>query len=103
MPNRAKSSRPEHRKRAVRQSVTLPGPLAVEVRRVAKERHLTVSRAVASLVARGVQAEQNERESLDAAYSRFMNESDPQHREDAGKDLIRAVFGRDAIAEDPVL
>jgi hypothetical protein len=75
----------------------------VEVRRVAKERHFTVSRAVASLVARGVQAEQNERESLDAAYDRFMTKADPKHREDAGKDLIRAVFGKDAIAEDPVL
>ena len=103
MPNRAKSARPEHRKGTIRQSITLPGPLAVEVRRVAKERRLTVSRAVASLVARGVQAEQNERESLDAAYDRFMNQSDPQHREAAGKDLIRAVFGKDAIAEDPVL
>ena len=103
MPNRAKSARPEHRKGTIRQSITLPTPLAVEVRRVAKERHLTVSRAVASLVARGVQAEQNERETLDAAYDRFMNEGDPQQREDTGKDLIRAVFGRDAIAEDPVL
>jgi hypothetical protein len=102
MPNRAKSRRPDHSKGAVRQRITLPGPLALEVRRVAKERHLTVSRAVASLVARGVQAEQSERKSLDAAYHRFMSESDPQHREDAGKDLIRAVFGKDAIAEDPV-
>jgi hypothetical protein len=75
----------------------------VEVRRVAKERHLTVSRGVASLVARGVQAEQNEKETLDAPYDRFMNEGDPQQRENAGEELIRAVFGKDAIAEDPVL
>jgi hypothetical protein len=103
MPNRAKSARTEPRKGSIRQSVTIPGPLAVEVRRVAKEHHLTVSRAVASLVARGVRAEQSERQSLDAAYDRFMNESDPANKEDAGKDLIRAVFGKDAIAEDPVL
>jgi hypothetical protein len=62
-----------------------------------------VSRAVASLVARGVQAERGEKANLEAAYDRFMNESDPSHREVAGKDLIRAVFGKDAIAEDPVL
>ena len=39
------------------------------------------------------------REDLDAVYRRFMTESDPDHREDAGKDLIRAVFGKDAIAQ----
>ena len=101
MPNQAKSARPL--KGTVRQSVTLPAPLAVEVRRVAKERHLTVSRAMATLVARGVQAERGEKESLAAAYERFMSEADPKHQEEAGKDLIREVFGKDAIAGDTVL
>jgi predicted DNA-binding ribbon-helix-helix protein len=103
MPTETKPSRRARGTRAVRQSITLPAPLAVEVRRLAKERHLTVSRAVASLVARGVQAEQGEKANLTAAYERFMSEADPQHQEEAGKDLIREVFGKDAIAGDSVL
>lgn len=31
-----------------------------------------------------------------------MAEADPHNKAEAGKDLIQAVFGRDAIAEDSV-
>jgi hypothetical protein len=31
-----------------------------------------------------------------------MSEADPKKQGQAGRDLIRAVFGEDAIAEDPV-
>jgi len=94
MPSRAKS---------VRQSVTIPAPLAAEVRRVAKQRSLTLSRALVSLAERGVQAEQDASRELKAAYHRFMTEQDRARKEDAGKDLIRAIFGKDAIAGDTVL
>jgi hypothetical protein len=43
------------------------------------------------------------RDSLDATYRRFLSEADPERKGDAGKDLIRAVFGTDAIAEDSIL
>ena len=102
MPNRAKRGQRAQRTAAIRQSVILPAPLAVAVRRVAKERHLTVSRALVSLVARGVRADMSEKESLEAAYDRFMNEKTPVKKDNAGKDLIRAVFGKDSIAEDTV-
>jgi hypothetical protein len=32
-----------------------------------------------------------------------MKEQEPARKEEAGKDLIRAIFGRDAIAEDTLL
>jgi hypothetical protein len=32
-----------------------------------------------------------------------MDERDPARRDEAGKDLMRAVFGKDAIADDTVL
>ena len=38
-----------------------------------------------------------------ATYRRFMAESDPDRKNDAGKDLIRAIFGKDALAEDSIL
>jgi hypothetical protein len=87
----------------VRQSVTIPAPLAAEVRRVAKEHNLTMSRALVSLAERGVRAELDAKENLKATYKRFLDEREPVLKNEAGKDLIRAIFGKDAIAEDTVL
>jgi hypothetical protein len=89
--------------RTVRQSVSIPTPLAVEVRRVAKERRLTISRALVTLPERGVRAEQDAKENLKTAYRRFLKEKEPLKEEQAGRDMIRAIFGKDSIAEDPIL
>lgn len=91
------------RTKPVRQSVTIPAPLAAEVRRVAKERRLTMSRALVSLAERGVLAESDAKANLKATYKRFMEEQEPARKEQAGRDLVRATFGKDAIAEDTVL
>ena len=87
---------------SVRQSVTIPAQLAKEVQRVAKERHLTASKALVELAQRGVEAEAKARENLNTSYRVFMAEADPARKEEAGKDLIRAIFGTDAIAEDSI-
>jgi hypothetical protein len=62
-----------------------------------------MSRALVSLAERGASAEREAREQLKAAYRRFMAEHEPDRKEQAGKDLIRAIFGKGAIAEDPLL
>ena len=36
------------------------------------------------------------------AGSAGLAENDPARKNEAGKDLIRAIFGTDAIAEDPI-
>jgi hypothetical protein len=87
---------------SARQSVTIPGPLATEIRRVAKQRHLTVSRALVVLAEKSIEAEAAARKGLDMAYKRFVAETDSDRKNDAGKDLIRAIFGRDATAEDSI-
>jgi predicted DNA-binding ribbon-helix-helix protein len=89
--------------RSVRQSITIPGPLAAEIRRVARERHLTVSRAVIELAERGVRAEKEAKDNLRSAYRRFLNEREADKKDQAGRDLIRAIFGAEAIAEDSIL
>ena len=61
-----------------------------------------MSRALVSLAERGVAAEAAARADLKTTYERFMQESDPVQKGEAGKDLIRAIFGKSAIAEDPV-
>lgn len=87
---------------SVRQSVTMPAQLAREVRRVAKERNVTMSRALVTLAERGVEAEAAARTKLAAAYEQFMAEGDPARKGEVGEDLIRAIFGGAAIAEDPL-
>jgi hypothetical protein len=88
--------------RSIRQSVTIPASLVSAVRRTAKEKHLTMSRALVSLAERGVRAEAEAKEQLKSSYDRFLAEKDPDRKNDAGKDLIRAIFGKDAIAEDSI-
>jgi hypothetical protein len=61
-----------------------------------------MSRALVRLAERGVEAEAAARAEMKSTYDRFMNEHDPVLKGEAGKDLIRAIFGKDAIAEDPV-
>jgi hypothetical protein len=102
MPTRTKTVRATQAK-TVRQSVTIPAPLVATVRRVAKQRHLTMSRALVSLAERGARAELDAKRNLTATYKRFLDEQEPARKNEAGKDLIRAVFGKDAIAEDTVL
>ena len=70
----------------------MPGPLAAGVRRVAKQRSLTMSHALVALAERGVHAELEARENLKAAYGRFMKEQEPARKGEVGKDLIRAIF-----------
>lgn len=88
--------------KSVRQSVTIPATLAADVRRVAKERHVTMSRALVVLAERGVRAEAEAKKQLKAAYRNFVEEVEPQRKNEAGRDLIRAVFGKDSLAEDSV-
>lgn len=88
---------------SVRQSVTIPAQLAIEVERVARKKHLTMSRALVVLAQRGVEAEAAARDNLNATYRRFLSEADPERKGEAGKDLVRAIFGKDAIAEDSIL
>jgi hypothetical protein len=69
---------------------------------VAKQKHLTMSRALVVLAEKGVEAEAAARGNLNTAYERFISESDADRKNEAGKELIRAIFGRNAIAEDSV-
>lgn len=90
-------------RRSVRQSVTLSAALAADVRRVAKDSHLTMSRALVVLAERGVRAKAEAKQQLKAAYRLFKDENEPDRKNEAARELIRSIFGKDAIAEDSVL
>jgi predicted DNA-binding ribbon-helix-helix protein len=103
MPSQSKALSRRSGTGAVRQSVSIPAPLAAEVRRVAKERRLTISRALVTLAERGVQVERDASENLKSAYRRFLKEKEPSKKDEAGRAMIRAISGKDSIAEDPIL
>ena len=88
--------------RSVRQSVTMPAKLAADVRRVARERQVTMSRALVDLAERGVRAEAEAKLQLKTAYRNFLEEAEPGRKNEAGRDLIRAIFGKESVAEDSV-
>ena len=93
-----------HSNRTVRHSVALPAEIASEVRRIAQEHHLTMSRALLTLVERGVRADAEAKARLESAYIRFTNApAEAADKSEAGRELICAIFGDDAVAEDPVL
>jgi hypothetical protein len=52
------------------------------------------------LAERGVQAELDAKENLQTTYKLFMNEQEPSSKNQAGKDLVRAIFGKDALATE---
>lgn len=89
--------------RSVRQTVTMPAMLAADVRRVGKERHVTMSRALVDLAERGVHAEAEAKRQLKSAYCTFIDEAEPERKNEAGRDLICAIFGKDSIAEHSIL
>jgi hypothetical protein len=84
-------------------SVTIPAQLVIEVERLARKKNLTISRALVALAQRGVEAEAAARDRLNTTYRQFLSEGDPERKGEVGKDLIRAIFGKDAIAEDSIL
>lgn len=62
-----------------------------------------MSRALVALAERGVRAEAEAKQQLKTAYRKFIDETEPNRKNEAGRDLIRAIFGKESIAEDSVL
>ena len=54
------------------------------------------------LAERGLRAEGEARQQLKTAYRNFVEESEPKRKNEAGRDLIRAIFGKNSIAEDSI-
>ena len=70
---------------------------------MAKKQHLKMSRALVALAQRAVKADAPARDHINTTHQRFMAETHSARKDEAGKDLIRAIFGKAAIAEDAIL
>lgn len=77
----------------VRLSVTLPSKVAVQVRRMARNRRLSANRMLVELIENGIEAEnQKQREFFELA-ERFRDATDPGEVKRLGDKLGRLVFG----------
>jgi hypothetical protein len=51
----------------------------------------------------GKRAEAESKQQLEVTCRRFLEEHEPGRKNQAGRDLIRTIFGKDSVAEDSVL
>jgi hypothetical protein len=58
-----------------------------------------MSHALVTLAERGVEADAAARAKLAVTYEEFMTTDDPKRKGEVGKELVQALFGKDAIAE----
>lgn len=78
-------------------TVHLPRPLAEKAAEIAARQRWSFDEAVLFLVTRGLAEQQQTEAALTTAYNRFL-ESDEGARDEAGKDLIRTIFGPKSVA-----
>ena len=77
----------------IRQSVSLPAKVALEVRNMAKSRRLSSTRMLVELIENGIEAEKRKQHEFFDLAERFRNESDPDAAKLLGDQLGRMVFG----------
>jgi hypothetical protein len=79
--------------KTIRQSVSLPANVAVQVRNLAKTRRLSANRMLVELIENGIEAEkQKQKEFFDLA-ERFRAATDPEEVRRLGDRMGRMVFG----------
>jgi hypothetical protein len=79
--------------KTVRQSITLPGKLAAQVRSMARTRRLSANRMLLELIEDGIEAEKRKQQEFFELAERFRNENDPKMAKRLGDQLGRMVFG----------
>ncbi|MDQ6705181.1 MAG: hypothetical protein M3Z85_04340 [Acidobacteriota bacterium] len=77
----------------VRQSVSLPARVAVQVRAMAKTRRLSATRMLVELIENGIEAEKSKQQKFYHLVERFREENDPEAAKLLGDELGRMIFG----------
>ncbi len=79
--------------KTVRQSVSLPAPLAAEVTSLAKTRRLSANRVLVELIETGIRAERQKQKDFFELAERFRNATDPEEVKRLGEEMGRMIFG----------
>lgn len=80
--------------KAVRQSVTLPAPVAAQVRTLAKSRKLSANRMLLELIENGMEAEKRREQEFFSLAERFRSATEPEEIKRLGDEMGRMVFNR---------
>jgi hypothetical protein len=81
------------RTKAVRQSVSLPAPVAAQVRTMARTRKLSANRMLVELIENGIEAEKQKQQEFFDLAERFRSATDPAEIKRLGDQMGRMVFG----------
>ncbi len=79
--------------KTVRQSVSLPAPLAAKVRSMAKGRRLSANRILIELIENGIEADKRKQDEFFELAERFRSATDSKEVKRLGDQLGRIVFG----------
>ncbi len=79
--------------KTVRQSVSLPSNIAVQVRTLAKARKLSANKVLIELIESGMEAEKRKQQQFFELAERFRNATDPEEVKRLGDEMGRMVFG----------
>lgn len=80
-------------RRVVRQSISLPSPLAIRVRKLAKSKRTTTSKVLVTLVERGMESIHTEKERFFALAARLARTRDVEEQERLKEALAKLTFG----------
>jgi hypothetical protein len=78
---------------AIRQSVTLPGPVARRVRALAKRKRTSANRVIVELIESGLEAEDQEKRQFFELAERLATSRDPDEQRRIKEELARITFG----------
>jgi hypothetical protein len=79
--------------KAVRQSVSLPAPLARRVRTMAKSRKTSTNRVLVELIETGIESKETEKAKFFELADQLSSASDPAERKRLKAVLARMTFG----------
>ena len=77
----------------VRQSVSMPASVALQVRNMARTKRLSANRMLLELIENGIHGEEQKQERFFALAERFRGAQDPELAKRLGDELGRMVFG----------
>jgi hypothetical protein len=78
---------------SVRQSVSIPRPIARRVRSLAKIKKTSANRVIVDLIEAGLESKEAEKERFFAIASRLSESTDPAERKRLKRELARMTFG----------
>jgi hypothetical protein len=84
----------------VRQSVTLPAPIARRVRELAKRDRKSANRVIVDLIESGLEAREREKRTFFELADRLADSPDVAERKSLKKELARLTYGSDDYVPD---